>query len=194
MSVPRFHLLVDSHHDLALLPRLAEAGVDGFQVRAKSLADGELLAFTERIIALVRPLGARVIVNDRVDIALAAGADGVHLGAHDLPVAHARRIAPDLLIGGTCRNRTAARAARDAGADYAGFGPVFATSSKDGLPPALGVRAISAAAGPLPLVAIGGIDPTTAAAVRLAGAHGVAVIGSVWNSPDPIAAAKDLAP
>jgi thiamine-phosphate pyrophosphorylase len=188
MSVPRFHLLVDSHHDLALLPRLAEAGVDGFQIRAKSLPDDELLAFTQKVIAVVRPLGARVIVNDRVDVALAAGADGVHLGAHDLPVTHARRIAPDLLIGGTCRNRTAARAARAAGADYAGFGPVFATSSKDGLPAALGVRAISAAAGSLPLVAIGGIDAANATSVRQAGAHGIAVIAGVWGAPDPVAA------
>jgi len=194
MSVPRFHLLVDSHHDLALLPRLAEAGVDGFQVRAKSLADDELVAFTESVVAAVRPLGGRVIVNDRVDVALAAGADGVHLGAHDLPIAHARRLAPDLLIGGTCRNRAAVQTACDAGADYVGFGPVFATSSKDGLPRALGVDAISAATGLLPLVAIGGIDATNAAAVRQAGAHGIAVIASVWASPDPVAAVKELAP
>jgi thiamine-phosphate pyrophosphorylase len=194
MSVPRFHLLVDADRDLSLLPRLAEAGVDGFQVRAKPLSDDELLDFIDRVIGQVRPLGASVIVNDRVDLALASGADGVHLGAHDLPVAAARRIAPRLLIGGTCRNPSAVRSASDYGADYVGFGPVFATSSKEGLPAALGVRAISAATGPLPLVAIGGIDVTNAAAVRQAGAHGVAVIASVWGSADPVAAARELAP
>lgn len=194
MSVPRFQLLVDSHHDLTLLPPLIDAGVDGFQVRAKSLSDDELLEFTERIITVARPLGASVIVNDRVDVALATGADGVHLGAHDLPVARARRIAPRLIIGGTCRSRSSVQAAWDAGADYIGFGPIFATTSKAELPPPLGVRALSAAAGLLPLVAIGGITASTADDVRRAGAHGIAVIGSVWNSPDPVAAAKDLAP
>src|SRR5688500_463866 len=101
--VPRFFCLVDATRDLTLLSRLIEAGVDGFQVRAKGLPDRELLAFTRGVIAAGD--GATIVVNDRVDIALAARADGVHLGIDDLPVAQARRIAPDLLIGGTCRSR-----------------------------------------------------------------------------------------
>jgi thiamine-phosphate pyrophosphorylase len=190
-SIPRFFCLVDATRDLALLAPLIDAGVDGFQVRAKGLPDRELLAFTRRVIAAGD--GATIVVNDRVDIALAAGADGVHLGADDLPVAQARRLAPDLLIGGTCRNRAAAIAARDSGADYAGFGPIHATTSKSGLPGPLGADSIAAAADVLPLIAIGGLTAPSASAVRAAGAHGIAVIGAIWDQPDPVAAATALA-
>ena len=189
--VPRFFCLVDATRDLTLLPRLIDAGVDGFQVRAKGLRDRELLAFARRVIGAGD--GATIVVNDRVDIALASGADGVHLGIDDLPVAEARRIAPDLLIGGTCRNRAAAAAARDAGADYAGFGPIHATTSKAGLPEPLGIDALGAAADVLPLVAIGGLSAPSVSAVRAAGAHGIAVIGAIWDQPDPVAAATALA-
>jgi thiamine-phosphate pyrophosphorylase len=161
-------------------------------VRAKGLADADLLALTGVVIGAVRPHGASVVVNDRVDVALAAGADGVHLGRHDLPVAAVRRIAPGLVVGATCRDRAQAEAAARDGADYAGFGPVFATTSKTGLPEPLGLDAVAAAAGALPLVAIGGIGPDTARAARDAGAHGVAVIGAIWRHPDPVAAAKEL--
>jgi len=189
---PRVFCLVDSTDDLSVLPALAEAGVDGFQVRAKGLTDAALLAFAESVVAVVRPLGAAVVVNDRVDVALASGADGVHLGRHDLPVAVARRLAPGLLVGATCRDRDqAVRAAAD-GADYAGFGPVFATTSKTGLPAPLGTEAVRAAAGILPLIGIGGVDAATARAVREAGAAGVAVIGAIWRQPDPVAAAREL--
>nr|WP_281366624.1 thiamine phosphate synthase [Nocardioides thalensis] len=177
---------------MSLLPALVEAGVDGFQVRAKDLDGRALTALTERVVRDVRPGGAVVIVNDRLDVALAAGADGVHLGATDLDVAAARRVAPDLLIGATCRSRADVEAAAGGGADYAGFGPVGASTSKAGLPDPLGVAAVTAAAGVLPLVAIGGIEPRTAADVVAAGAHGVAVIGAVWRQPDPVSAAKEL--
>jgi thiamine-phosphate pyrophosphorylase len=190
-SVPRFFCLVDATRDLALLPALVGAGVDGFQVRAKELTDVDLLAFTRAVIETAN--GATVVVNDRVDIALAAGADGVHLGADDLPVADARRLAPHLLIGGTCRSRQAAMTVRDAGADYAGFGPVSATTSKTGLPAPLGVDALNAAADVLPLIAIGGITPASAADAVQGGAHGIAVIGAIWDSPNPAAAAAALA-
>ena len=189
---PRLHCLVSDRDDLCLLPALADAGVDGFQVRAKTLSTRALVALTRSVLAAVRPRGARVLVDDRLDVALAAGADGVHLGAEDLAVADARRLAPDAVIGATCRSRAeVARAAAD-GADYAGFGPVFASTSKDGLPAPLGVDAVRAAAGALPLVAIGGIGAASAAELRAAGAHGVAVIGAIWRHPDPLAAAKEL--
>jgi thiamine-phosphate pyrophosphorylase len=189
---PHLFCLVAQRDDLTLLPALAEAGVDGFQVRDKSLATGALADLARAVIAAVRPSGATVVVNDRLDVALATGADGVHLGADDLAVADARRLAPSLLIGATCRSRAEVVAAARAGADYAGFGPVFATDSKPGLPAPLGVSAVTEAAGVLPLVAIGGLSAATAADVRAAGAHGVAVIGGVWRHPDPVAAAKEL--
>jgi thiamine-phosphate pyrophosphorylase len=193
LSLPRIFCLVSHEDDLALLPSLAEAGVDGFQVRAKLLRPAELHALTRSVIGAVRPHGAVVVVNDHLDVALRAGADGVHLGANDLPVGEARRRAPGLLIGGTCRTRGEVVAAARAGADYAGFGPVFASSSKQGLPAPLGVEAVGAASGVLPLVAISGIDQRNAASVVGAGAYGVAVIGAIWRVADPVAAAKELA-
>jgi len=190
--LPSIFCLVSDRDDLSLLPSLAAAGVDGFQVRAKDLGGRDLMALTDRVIAAVRPEGAAVLVNDRLDVALAAGADGVHLGQSDLTVSAARRIAPELLLGSTCRTRAEVEAAAREGADYAGFGPVFASGSKAGLPAPLGPGAVAAAAGILPLVAIGGIDAPSAPAVIRAGAHGVAVIGAIWRHPDPVLAAKEL--
>ena len=194
--LPRIFCLVSSSDDLALLPAFAGAGVAGFQVRDKAATTRELLALTAAVIERVDAYDACVVVDDRLDVALASGAHGVHLGAVDLPLAEARRIAdavaPGLLIGATCRDRAAVEAAADAGADYAGFGPVFATTSKAGLPDPLGVDAVTAAAGVLPLIAIGGISTASAGAVRAVGAHGVAVIGGLWRQPDPHQAAKEL--
>ncbi|TNM36616.1 thiamine phosphate synthase [Nocardioides albidus] len=189
---PHVFCLVSERDDLSLLHALADAGVDGFQVRAKTLATGALVALTRAVLTAVRPSGALVVVNDRLDVALAAEADGVHLGADDLPVADARRLAPGLVVGATCRSRAEVVTAAEAGADYAGFGPVFATASKAGLPAPQGIGAVSEAAGVLPLVAIGGITAETAAEVRAAGATGVAVIGAIWRHPDPVGAAKEL--
>lgn len=191
-GLPRLFCLVSHRDDLSLLAALADAGVGGFQVRDKTLPTGALVALTRTVLDAVRPAGATVVVNDRVDVALAAGADGVHLGAEDLAVADARRLAPALLIGATCRSRAEVAAAAADGADYAGLGPVFATDSKPGLPAPLGVAAVTAAAGVLPLVAIGGLRAATAGEVRAAGAHGAAVIGAIWRQPDPVVAAREL--
>ena len=192
VRVPRLTCLVSDRDHLSLLPMLADAGVDGFQVRAKLLDARALTALTERVVGSVRPVGATVLVNDRPDVALAAGADGVHLGRVDLPVAAARRIAPGLVIGATCRSRADVESAAADGADYAGFGPIYPSTSKAGLPDPLGPSALGSAAGALPLVAIGGIDGTRATEVVAAGAYGVAVIGAIWRHPDPVAAAKEL--
>lgn len=191
-SPARVHCLVSERDDRSLLPAIAAAGVDGFQVRAASLATRDLVALTRAVREAVGPYGAAVLVDDRLDVALAAGADGVHLGRDDLAVADARRLAPDLVIGATCRSRAEVEAAAADGADYAGFGPVFATASKDGLPAPLGPEAVAAATGVLPLVAIGGITAATAGRARAAGAHGVAVIAAIWRHPDPVSAAKEL--
>lgn len=192
LEVPRLFCLVSDTDDRTLLPALAAAGVDGFQVRAKAMSTRDLVALARAVVTAVRPYGARVVVNDRLDVALAAGADGVHLGADDLAVADARRLAPHLMVGATCRDRAGAEAAAADGADYAGFGPLLATTSKAGLPAPLGVDAVASATGVLPLVAIGGLTAPTAAGARAAGAHGVAVIGAIWRHPDPVAAAKEL--
>ncbi len=192
MLSTRLFCLVSSTDDLSLLGDLAEAGIDGFQVRDKLATTRELVELTRVVIGAVRPFGATVVVDDRLDVALATGADGVHLGADDLPVELAVASAPHLLVGATCRDRGDVERAAAAGAAYAGFGPVFATTSKVGLPPALGVPAVAAASGVLPLMAIGGIAAGRVRPVLDAGAHGVAVIGAIWRAPDPVAAAKEL--
>lgn len=185
--LPRLFLLVSGSDDLTLLPALVAAGVDGFQVRDKAYDGRALLDLTRVVLSA----GVATIVNDRLDVALAAGAHGVHLGASDLPVREARRLAPDLVIGATCRTAAdVAQAAAD-GADYAGFGPLFATTSKAGLPAPRGVGALPAA--DVPVIGIGGVTAANAASVKASGAHGVAVIGGIWAAPDPVAAATDIA-
>jgi thiamine-phosphate pyrophosphorylase len=173
---------------MALLPALVEVGVDGFQVRDKELCTRELVELTERVLEL----DVTVVVNDRLDVALAAGAHGVHLGVDDLSVATARRLAPDLMIGATCRDRVGVQRAVRGGADYAGVGPIFATTSKANLPGPLGVDALADVVGALPVLAIGGICVDRVGAVVATGVHGVAVIAGIWSAPSPVAAAAAL--
>jgi thiamine-phosphate pyrophosphorylase len=194
--------LVSSTDNLSLLPALAMAGVDTFQVRDKTLERPGLIELTAQVMALVP--AARVIVNDRIDVALMIGADGVHLGASDMAVADARRLVDraagrrflmgPFLIGATCRSASDVAAAAAAGADYAGVGPVFATTSKAGLPLPLGLNGLTAAAerSPVPVLGIGGISTDDVADVLAAGADGVAVIGGIWSAADPVAAARAM--
>ena len=202
--LPRFHLITDSgplDRD-ALTRLLAVVGegavgtprVDAVQVRAKQASDREVVAWTRELLAELAPRGTRVIVNDRLDVALAAGAHGVHLGRNDLSVADARALAPvDFLVGATCRGPEHAIAARAEGADYAGVGPVHATSTKDGLPDPLGLDVLAATAREIPAIAIGGITAARVRDVMTSGAHGVAVVAAVWKDPDPPGAAREIA-
>jgi len=196
--LPRIHCITDlssrpAESSLALLAAVCRVGVDAVQVRAKHLTDRELVGFTRDVVSRVRPLGAKVVVNDRVDVALAADADGVHLGRDDLSVGDARRQAPDgFLVGGTCRDVQHAEQARTEGADYVGVGPVFPTGSKTGLPDPVGVETLRQVAPVLPSVAISGITHDRVPEVMAAGAHGVAVIAAISRAEDPVAAARDL--
>jgi thiamine-phosphate pyrophosphorylase len=196
--LPRIHCITDldgtpAESDLALLAAVGRVGVDAVQVRAKHLTDRELVDLTRDVVRRVRRLGARVIVNDRVDVALATGADGVHLGREDLSVADARRLVPEgFLVGGTCRNVRHAEHARAEGADYVGVGPVFATTSKTGLPDPVGLETLREVAPLLPAVAIAGITADRVPDVMAAGAHGVAVIAAISRAEDPAGAARDL--
>lgn len=173
----------------------AEAGATAIQLRDKE-ADGR--ALYERAVAIREALAglpALLLVNDRVDVALAAGADGAHLGPDDLPLAEARRLVPeDFLLGYSTDDPEEGRRAAAAGADYLGVGAVFGTRSKEGpAEEAIGparVREVLRAAG-LPGVGIGGIDPGNAAAVARTGA-GIAVLGAVMEAPDPGAAVRRL--
>ncbi|MGH9393099.1 MAG: thiamine phosphate synthase [Terriglobales bacterium] len=161
---------------LGVLAAAAAAGADLIQIRAKALAPAPLLAFCRADRAACRATGALMLLNDRLDLALAAGLDGVHLPAAGLPAAAVRaRVGGDFLIGRSCH--TLAEVADSEGADFLFFGPVFFTPSKAGWGPPLGLEALRhAAASPIPVFALGGVNSDNANACLAAGAAGLAAI------------------
>lgn len=166
---------------LAAVPR----GTVRVQVREKDLDGGPLLALVREVLALARPLGAEVWVNERADVALAASADGVHLPERGLAIADARALG--LVVGCSRHSVDDALAAAQDGADVVHLGPIWATPSKHGVIEPLGPEALAMRL-PVPLVAIGGIDsPDRAREAARAGADAVAVIRAAWASPDPAA-------
>lgn len=180
-------------------PAAARAAIEGgaavVQVRVKDGPAGLFLEAARAIVALARGR-ALVLVNDRADLALLSGADGVHVGDEDLPPAEARRlVGPDLLVGRTCRTLDEARAALREGADHVGFGPIFASRSKALAvePRGLATLAEVAAALPAPVVAIGGIGLGEVEAVARAGAACAAVIEALFGAGDPAENARRLA-
>jgi len=166
------------------------------QLRAKRATDREALGWAREIRALCRAHGVLFFVNDRFDLALAAEADGVHLGQHDLPPAALPAEArARLLVGRSTHTLEQVRAAGVEPVDYVAFGPVFGTASKETPWEPRGLALLAEAArlaGPRPVLAIGGIDLAHAAECRRAGAAGVAVISAVAAAPDPEAATRAL--
>jgi thiamine-phosphate pyrophosphorylase len=166
----------------------APAGQVAVQLREKDLAPRPLLELARALRAVTRAAGAALYLNDRVDVALAAEADGVHLGGGSLAVEAVREIAPALRIGVSTHACAEVAAAARAGADFVVFGPVFDTPSKRGLLAPTGLEALAAACRqPIPVLAIGGVDPESAAACATAGAAGAACIRSVMCATDPSA-------
>jgi len=167
---------------LELIQAFLEAGAGVVQLRLKGAGAGELLQIARQAASLCRGR-ALFLVNDRADVARLAGADGVHLGQGDLPVAAARAVlGEDALIGLSTHSDEEVARAREAQVDYVGFGPIFATATKQTpLPPPQGLerlrRAVQLAG--VPVVAIGGITAATAGPVRLAGASCAAAIGEI---------------
>jgi thiamine-phosphate pyrophosphorylase len=191
-ALGRLHVITG---DLAIASAALDAGAPVIQVRAKSLSDAELYELVCRVVEHAARREAAVIVNDRVDIAVAAGAAGAHVGAHDLPVAAARAaLGPARHLGGTARDPDAARAHEAAGATYLGVGPTYATASKEGLPDPLGVTRVGAiaVAVSIPVIAIAGVTAERVPELLDAGVYGVAVIGAVANAPDPGLATEAL--
>jgi thiamine-phosphate pyrophosphorylase len=171
-------------------------GADVLQLRHKQLDRGGLLALARRLRALTQDAGALFVVNDHLDLALLSEADGVHLGADDLSVAGARRIAGGrLFIGASASSPDAALAAIKAGADYIGCGPAFATPLKP-LKAVIGpdgVALVARAVGPaVPVFAIGGIDDSNIAQLIAEGLRRVCVIRAVSGAPDPEQAVRSL--
>ena len=177
-----------------LVGAVLRGGADVVQLRHKALARGALLDLAGRLAAMVHDAGRVFIVNDHLDIALLAGADGVHLGADDLPLEAARRVAgARLLIGASANSPELAREAVAAGADYLGAGPAFATSIKRGkavIGPA-GVAAVAAAVA-VPVFAIGGVEAGNLELLLAVGVHRACVIRGLAEAADPEAAARRL--
>ena len=182
-----------SHTQIA--ERAVAGGADVIQLRDKRLEGRKLLEHARAIRKLTRKAGKLFMVNDRLDIALASGADGVHLGQEDMPLADARPLCPKgFLIGVTVHDVEEAVRAGKEGADYVGLSPIFTTGSKRDAGNACGLGMLKAVkrAVSIPVVAIGGIGPGNARSVLDAGADGLAVISAVVSQPDVKAATRKL--
>lgn len=170
-------------------------GITVVQLRARGWDDRRLWQAASGLRRISERYGALLIINDRVDVATASDADGVHLGVGDLPVAVARRLLPPgALLGFSPETEADRLEAEAAGIDYLGVGPVYGTQTKDDAGAAIGLHGLQrvVAATALPVVGIGGIAIDTAAAVVATGAVGVAVVGAVFLAADPELAARDL--
>ena len=164
-----------------------DAGLPAVQLREKDLPGRPLLALAEQLRAATARTGALLLVNDRIDVALAAGADGVHLGGGSVPVEVARRlVGPDAVIGVS----THAPGEVPAGADFAFFGPVWETPGKEPVGPERLAAAVRAAR--VPVLAIGGVTAARLPAVEAAGAAGAAVIRAILAAPDAARATREL--
>ncbi len=202
----RLYLVCDSRPGgrelLDVLRAAIAGGVDVVQLREKRMGEEELTALAREAAALCREGGVPLIVNDRPAVALAAGADGVHLGQEDMPVEQARElVGPELLIGLSTHRPAEIDAAMADGrpsgggplVDYIGVGPVHTTPTKPGRP-AVGLELVryATAHAPMPFFAIGGIDAGNVDAVLAAGATRVAVVRAIAEAPDPEVATRAL--
>ena len=168
-------------------------GVRVVQLREKGLDRAAFLAEARRFTALCRRLGVASIINDSVEIALASGADGVHVGQSDLEAGRARELlGPDKIVGVSAHSPEEARRAREAGADYLGCGAAFATGTKADAKPISKetIRAVTAAG--VPVVAIGGVSRENILELKGLGLAGVAVVSGIFGQPDAEAAAREL--
>jgi thiamine-phosphate pyrophosphorylase len=180
--------------DLEVLEAVIRGGSKIIQLREKECGGGELYRLALQFREITEPAGVLLIINDHLDIALAVGADGVHLGQDDLPVAVARRLAPDLLIGASSHSLEEALAAQRAGADYVNIGPIFPTNTKEVGTRILGPDAIVVIAPHLsvPFTVMGGINGSNIDQVVAAGARRVAVVTAITQAPDMAAACAEL--
>ncbi len=181
----------------AILQKINDAlcgGVDIIQLRSKSLLDNELYRLAVKIQKMTAKQKKLFIINDRIDLAMAAGADGVHLGQDDLPIQAARKITgKEKIIGISTHSVEQAVRAEKNGADYIGFGPIFGTPTKPDYQP-IGLRSIHTVSQrvKIPFVCIGGINRLNAKQVVGAGAKRIAVVRAIFNDANPKAAAQQL--
>ena len=200
MDLPDVHLITDRRlaPDLAARADAALAGLPpgraAIHLREKDLGGRELLALARALLAVCRRRGQRLVVNDRIDVALAAGADGVHLPSAGVSPGDARRlVGPDALVGVSCHSAADVARARAGGASFAFLSLIHDTPSKRAFGPPLGLGVLrDAALLGLPIVALGGIDAARAAEARGAGARGVAASRAWLTGDDPAAAVRGL--
>ena len=198
LAAARLYVVTEARHSPAQVEAVVEAacagGADVVQLRRKGDDGLATVRLAERCRELTAAAGALFVVNDRLDVAMAVEADGVHLGQDDLPLATARRLWPGRIVGRSTHSLAQALEAVRGGADYIGVGPVYATPTKPGRP-AVGlslVRAVADAGVSLPWFAIGGIDGSCAGDVLAAGARRVAVVRAVCDAADVAGAARAL--
>ncbi len=190
-SLPPLFLVTNRHQTnnrslVTVLHEALQAGVRLIQLREKDLDTRRLLPLATEVLNIARSYNASLLINDRVDLAQAIGADGVHLPANSLPIPVTRRmLGPKALIGASAHTQQEVMAAESQGADFIVLGPIYDTPSKREFGPPLGVRGLEEVKGlcQKPLYAIGGLTPARVAEVRRAGAYGVAVISSILESP-----------
>lgn len=185
------------------LPEIVRGAVRGgttmVQLREKSCDTREFVELGRALHEMLQPAGIPLLINDRADIAQVIGAEGVHIGQHDMAYADARRLlGPEAIIGLSVENDEQARECRSfAGLDYIAASPVFATPTKTDTATALGLKGVQhlrQVVGPvLPMVAIGGVNRTNIPAILRSGADGVAVVSAICSAPSPEAAARELA-
>ena len=194
------YLVTDRHQTggrdlLEVVGQALRAGVRAVQLREKDLTTRDLYHLAGKLLAVTREAGAALLINDRVDVAMALPADGVHLTRRSLPPKEARELlGPARLIGISCHSLAEVREAVDGGADFVVLGPIFETPSKIpyGAPLTTALLQQARAATTLPVLAIGGINPARVPEVMAAGADGVAVISAVMAAADFGAAASEL--
>ncbi len=191
--VGRLHVITDYHlqqeRSHAELAQLAiRGGADSIQFRQKHGGVRTMLIEARKVRDVCRDASTPLIVDDRIDIAQAVEAQGIHLGQRDFPIAETRRVlGPDVIIGGTATTPEQAAQAHEEGADYIGFGPVFKTQSKRNPKSVKGVEVLrqTCDAVPIPVIAIGGITHDRVRPVLDAGAHGIAVLSAVATANQP---------
>jgi len=199
-TIGRLHILTDTalqtrFSHVALTELALSGGADTIQFRQKSGSTKELIETAIHMRRLCAEKGATFIVNDRIDVAIASEADGVHLGQDDFPIPLARKLlGKNRIIGGSAATLEEMENCIREGADYVGFGPVYPTGSKDDAGPVSGIDILKqiVESTPVPVIAIGGIDQNNAFHVMGAGAHGIAVISAVCCREDPKEAARKL--
>jgi thiamine-phosphate pyrophosphorylase len=176
-----------------ILAAVARGGAGAVQLREKDLSARDLYALGARLLQTLAPYNVPLLINDRLDVALALDAAGVHLAGHSLATAQARRLlGPQKLIGVSTHSLAEAQQAAAEGADFVVFGPVFTTPSKMAYGPPQGLQQLAAVVRQvtIPVLAIGGIDHANLPQVMAAGAHGVAMIRAVLAATDPYEATR----